>query len=413
MSIYYQFRFLFLVCLVSLALLCLSVSVSRAVVLSEHPKLLAIADELVNQKLYTNAELEQVFAQASYKQSVLDAIQSPAEYSLTWGRYRQIFLKEDRIQQGVEFWKEHQTTFDRAEREFGVPASMIVAIIGVESKYGKFKGAHKVMDSLVTLTTGFPRRSAFFGSELKEFLILTKRNNIDPLAIYGSYAGAVGYPQFISSSYRNYAVDFSGDGVTDLIDQPVDAIGSVANYFVENGWKPGQPVTSRAIHRLDSRLVEIANRQRKTPFTAASLRAKGALLDESIDDSQSLNLLMLDASDRKKYKNKSSDYIVRAGDTICQIAEAHKVSCRSLVALNKINPNGDIYRDQRLKIPHGSSTPASATVEADEVVPRYFYTYPNFYAITRYNQSVLYAMSVYELSNAIAEAKRLAEQDDV
>ena len=97
---------------------------------------------------------------------------------------------------------------------------MIAAIIGVESKFGEFKGSHKVIDSLVTLTTGFPRRSAFFGSELKEFLILTKQNNIDPLEIYGSYAGAVGYPQFISSSYRNYAVDFSGDGVTDLINQP-------------------------------------------------------------------------------------------------------------------------------------------------------------------------------------------------
>ncbi len=407
MFVYHRFRFLVFVCLFSF-----SASYAQAVVLSEHPKLVVIANELVKKELYSLSELEQLFAQAKVKQSVLDALQSPAEYSLTWGRYRQIFLKQDRIEQGVAFWKKHQSTFDRAEQEYGVPSSMIAAIIGVESKFGKFKGAHKVIDSLVTLTTGYPRRSAFFGSELKEFLILTKENKIDPLSIYGSYAGAVGYPQFISSSYRNYAVDFSGDGKTDLIDQPVDAIGSIANYFIENGWKPGEPVTSRALHRVDPRLVDIANRKRKTPFTGASLREKGALLNDSIVDSQALNVLMLDASDRKKYKHKAGSYIVRAGDTVCEIAEDHKVSCGALIALNKLNQNGDIFRDQRLKIPgNGAASVTEQVPEADQVVPRYFYTYPNFYAITRYNQSVLYAMAVYDLSEAIAEAKRKADQD--
>ena len=413
MFIYHRFRLFLCVCALNIGMLGLFSVPAQAVVLSEHPKLVVIADDLIAQGLYTKAELENIFAQAVFKQSVLDAIQRPAEYSLTWGKYRQIFLKDDRIQQGVEFWKEHQATFDRAEQEYGVPASMIAAIIGVESKFGKYKGSHKVIDSLVTLTTGFPRRSAFFGSELKEFLVLTKQNNIDPISIYGSYAGAVGFPQFISSSYRNYAVDFSGDGKTDLIDQPVDAIGSIANYFIENGWKPGEPVTSRGFHRVDPRLVDIANRKRKTPFNGASLRAKGAFLDDSVDDSQALNILMLDASDRKKYKNKSDAYIVRAGDTACQIAEAHKVSCGSLRTLNKLNERGDIFRDQRLKIPGGSSDGRQTSSTVDEVIPRYFYTYPNFYAITRYNQSVLYAMSVYELSVAIANAKRLADKNDV
>ena len=413
MFIYHRFRLFLCVCALNIGMLGLFSVPAQAVVLSEHPKLVVIADDLIAQRLYTKAELENIFAQAVFKQSVLDAIQRPAEYSLTWGKYRQIFLKDDRIQQGVEFWKKHQASFDRAEREYGVPASMIAAIIGVESKFGKYKGSHKVIDSLVTLTTGFPRRSAFFGSELKEFLVLTKQNNIDPISIYGSYAGAVGFPQFISSSYRNYAVDFSGDGKTDLIDQPVDAIGSIANYFIENGWKPGEPVTSRGFHRVDPRLVDIANRKRKTPFNGASLRAKGAFLDDSVDDSQALNILMLDASDRKKYKNKSDAYIVRAGDTACQIAEAHKVSCGSLRTLNKLNERGDIFRDQRLKIPGGSSDGRQTSSTVDEVIPRYFYTYPNFYAITRYNQSVLYAMSVYELSVAIANAKRLADKNDV
>ena len=413
MFIYHRFRLFLCVCSLYIGTLGIFSMPAHAVVLSEHPKLVVIADDLIAQGLYSKAELENIFAQAVFKQSVLDAIQRPAEYSLTWGKYRQIFLKDDRIQQGVEFWKKHQASFDRAEREYGVPASVIAAIVGVESKFGKYKGSHKVIDSLVTLTTGFPRRSAFFGSELKEFLILTKQNNIDPISIYGSYAGAVGYPQFISSSYRNYAVDFSGDGKTDLIDQPVDAIGSIANYFIENGWKPGEPVTSRGFHRVDPRLVDIANRKRKTPFNGASLRAKGAFLDESIDDSQALNILMLDASDRKKYKNKSGAYIVRAGDTACQIAEAHKVSCSSLRTLNKLNERGDIFRDQRLKIPGGSSDGGQTSSTVDEVIPRYFYTYPNFYAITRYNQSVLYAMTVHELSEAIANAKRLADKNDV
>ena len=410
MFVYHRFSFIVAICFSSIGIFNLSLPSAHAVVLGEHPKLTAIAEDLVHQELYTMDELEKIFAHAEFKQSVLDAIQRPAEYSLTWGRYRQIFLKQDRIEQGAAFWREHQSTFDRAEKEFGVPANMIAAIIGVESKFGKFKGAHRVIDSLVTLTTGFPRRSAFFGSELKEFLILTKQNKIDPISIYGSYAGAVGYPQFISSSYRNYAVDFSGDGVTDLINQPVDAIGSIANYFIENGWKPGQPVSSRGFHRLDVRLVEIANRKRKTPFTAADLREKGAHLDESIDNDQAFNVLMLDASDRKKFKIKSDSYIVRAGDTVCQIAEAHKVSCDSLIALNKLNAKGDIFRDQRLKIPTGASSPASQAPEQDQLIPRYFYTYPNFYAITRYNQSVLYAMTVYELSEAIAQAKNEADQ---
>ncbi len=377
-----------------------------AVNLSKEPKLLAIAQQLVDEDHYSMAELEQIFAAAEFKQSVLDAMQKPAEYTLTWGRYRQIFLKDDRIQQGVEFWRQYQAEFDRAEREFGVPASMIAAIIGVESKFGKFKGVHKVLDSLVTLTTGFPRRSKFFGSELKQFLILCKQNNIDPLSTKGSYAGAMGFPQFISSSYRSYAVDFSGDGKTDLINQPVDAIGSIANYFIENGWQPNKAVTTPAITKVSSDLDEIANRKRKTPYTAAQLRAKGAAIRSDIADQQALNILMLDASDRRKPRNRSNSYIVRAGDTACEIAEAHKVSCRELSKLNKLNAKGHIYRDQKLKIPANGQSDLSD--EQDQVIPNYFYTFPNFYAITRYNQSVLYAMAVYELSQAIAAAKTMS-----
>jgi membrane-bound lytic murein transglycosylase B len=413
-----------------------------AVELKEQPKLQAIADELIAENRYTQKELEAVFSKATVQQVVLDAMTSPAEYKFTWGKYRKLFLKEDRIQQGVEFWNEYQQDIERAEQEYGVPASVIVAIVGVESKYGRFKGNHKVLDSLVTLTVGFPRRSKFFASELKQFLILTKENDLAFDEVLGSYAGAVGYPQFISSSYRNYAVDFSGDGKMDLINQPVDAIGSIANYFIENGWKPGEPVTSQAYETVDANIAKLANRKRKTQFTAASLRDKGAPLAESISGDEQLNVLMLDASEIVTEPKNSDIYIVRAGDTACQIAETLGVSCKTLSSLNSLNQQGDIFRGQRLKLPaKAKKLPAKAKQQitsndrvqttsiegskwevaknsakqadpepASTVQERFFFTHGNFYAITQYNHSVLYAMAVHDLSNAINLAKSNADQ---
>jgi len=387
-----------------------TVSNVNAVSLADYPKLQAVADELIAEKHYTQAQLDEIFSHAVVKQSVLDAMTSPAEYKFTWGKYRKLFLQEDRIQQGAEFWLEHQEVFDRAEKEYGVPSSVIAAIVGVESKFGKFKGKHKVIDSLVSLVVGFPRRSKFFAGELKEFLILTNENKLDFNAIKGSYAGAVGYPQFISSSYRNYAVDFSGDGIADLINEPHDAIGSIANYFVKNGWLTGQPVTSQSHQSIPSELKDIANRKRKIQFTASELKA-------------------------------------RSGDTICKIAEKFEVPCKELIALNSINKKGDIFRGQRLKLPAvevaeetksepvktnsstsrweiggkkaGSVSTATRVTstknnESDkkkvetgntQAQPIYFYTHENFYVITRYNQSVLYAMAVHDLSQEIALAK--------
>ena len=409
---------------------------AHAVELKEQPKLQAVADQLIAEKHYTQKELETVFRKATVQQSVLDAMTNPAEYKFTWGKYRKLFLKEDRIQQGVDFWNEYQSDLDRAEQEYGVPASVIVAIIGVESKFGRYKGKHKVLDSLVTLTVGFPRRSKFFASELKEFLILSKENDLAYEQILGSYAGAVGFPQFISSSYRNYAVDFSGDGKADLIDQPVDAIGSIANYFIKNGWKPGEPVTSQAHETVEAGVAELANRKRKTQFTAASLRDKGAPLSESINGDEKLNVLMLDASEIVSEPKNSNVYIVRAGDTACQIAEKQGISCKALFSLNKLDENGKIFRGQRLKLPANArklnvkkasvkktaisgskwevartENVSNETVEEESTVQeRFFFTHRNFYAITQYNHSVLYAMAVHELSQAINTAKIKSDQ---
>ncbi|MFT6409032.1 MAG: membrane-bound lytic murein transglycosylase B [Arenicella sp.] len=424
-----------------LAALCIGVlnvsltSIASALELKQQPKLQAIADQLIAESLYTQEELEAVFSKAVVQQSVLDAMTNPAEYKFTWGKYRKLFLKDDRIQQGVEFWNEYQQDLDRAEQEYGVPASVIVAIVGVESKYGRYKGSHKVLDSLVTLTVGFPRRSSFFASELKQFLILTKENGLAFDEILGSYAGAVGYPQFISSSYRSYAVDFSADGKTDLINQPVDAIGSIANYFIQNGWQPGEPVTSPAYETVDANIEKLANRKRKTQFTAASLRDKGALLPDSISGDEKLNVLMLDASETVSEPKTSNIYIVRSGDTACQIAETLGISCKALFKLNKINKKGDIFRGQRLQLPakaqaliakqesskmlsvKGSKWEVAKTIDkqveleqVDTVKERFFFTHRNFYAITQYNHSVLYAMAVHDLSQAIDLAKSNHDQ---
>jgi membrane-bound lytic murein transglycosylase B len=409
-------------------------SQAAAVSLDDHEQLRTIAAELVAQQMYSKAELDDIFKDVEIQQSVLDAMMNPAEYRLTWGKYRKIFLGEERIQQGVEFWQEHAETLARAEKEYGVPASVIVAIIGVETKFGRIVGKHKVLDSLTTLSVGYPRRSKFFTKELKEFLLLVKENNLDPHAIVGSYAGAVGYPQFISSSYRHYAVDFSGDGVTDLMSQPIDAIGSVANYLKRNGWLTGGAVTSSAHITVAEPIVELANRERKTPYVADDLRKLGASIPTEIIGSEPLNVLMLDASEIVPDAAEKDHYIVRAGDTACEIAERFSVPCKQLFALNKLNDNGTIYRGQRLKLPKSAKTkspPAkrvgkqlsksskwvvsqpvaktdeNATREPESSyvpMPRYFYTHPNFYAITEYNHSVLYAMAVYDLSVEIARA---------
>lgn len=187
-------------------------------------------------------ELDSIFDRVRISSSILEAIAKPAE-ALPWHRYRNIFLRPDRVRSGVEFWREHAAALKRAEETYGVSQAVIVAIIGVETRYGRSQGQHKVIDSLVTLAFEYPKRADFFRGELEQFLLLTREQGVDPHGIKGSYAGAMGIPQFISSSYRRYAVDFDIDGLTDIWANPNDAIGSVANYFREHGWRAGGLVT--------------------------------------------------------------------------------------------------------------------------------------------------------------------------
>ncbi len=210
---------------------------------SQHPLLTEFIERMVAQHGFSDAELARVFSGATLRPQVVEAMRRPAE-RLPWHRYRGLFVTDANIENGVAFAERHAATLRRAEREFGVPAEIVVAIIGVETRYGRSMGVFPVLDSLTTLILDYPRRRAFFQTELEHFLLLAREQGLDPLTTKGSYAGAIGVPQFIASSYRQYAVDYNGDDRTDLISQEDDAIGSVANYLARHRWRPGAPVVS-------------------------------------------------------------------------------------------------------------------------------------------------------------------------
>lgn len=193
---------------------------------------------------WTSQELATILTSAEYKQRIIDLMNKPGE-AMPWPTYRSRIVSTERIAAGVTFITTYQDVLARAETTYGVPREIIAAIIGVETSYGKNKGSYRVIDALSTLGFNYPRRSEFFQKELIAFLALAKKSNIDPLATTGSYAGAIGWPQFMPSSARKLAVDFDGDGVIDLVNSPADAIGSVANYFKANDWTQGGPLVSR------------------------------------------------------------------------------------------------------------------------------------------------------------------------
>ncbi len=200
---------------------------------------------------FDRRELAPLFAQVKRQQWILDYMHriaprpsTPGSPTGAWLRYREKFLKESNIVEGTAFWRRHASTLARAEQQFGVPAEYIVAIIGVETRWGGYMGSHRIIDALATLAFGYPRRSEFFTDELAHYLIMARDERFDPLIPVGSFAGAMGFGQFMPSSFRRFAIDFDGDGRRDLWNIQ-DAIGSVANYFVHHGWRAGQPVAAR------------------------------------------------------------------------------------------------------------------------------------------------------------------------
>ncbi len=209
----------------------------------QHPEAQKFVDEMVVKNGFTRTELQAWLAKAEKKQAILDAISRPAEQSKTWKEYRPLFMVPLRIENGVTFWRDNRAQLARAEKEFGVPAEVVVAIIGVETNYGRNTGNYNVIDALTTLAFDYPPRAPFFRAELENYFLLMREQKHNPIEFKGSYAGAMGYGQFMPSSYRKWAVDFNGDGFTDIWKSPEDAIGSVANYFKQHGWQTGEPVT--------------------------------------------------------------------------------------------------------------------------------------------------------------------------
>jgi peptidoglycan lytic transglycosylase B len=298
-----------------------------------NPAAVAVMDELVSDEGFDRAELEAIFSDASRQQSILDAMSRPAEKTKAWYEYREIFLNDKRESQGVQFYGEHRETLERAESETGVPAEIIVAIIGVETYYGRIAGSYRVIDALSTLAFDYPRRSEFFTKELKHFLILTRDQGMDPLALKGSYAGAMGYGQFMPSSYRSYAVDFDEDDKADIWNNPVDAIGSVANYFKAHGWvKDGTVIVPAKAESAPPEEMMSRGRNLKPRYTVAEFNAAGLVPQEAADpDAEAIGIEF-------------------------ELADGME----------------------------------------------YWLGLKNFYVITRYNHSAMYAMSVYQLSQRIA-----------
>ena len=305
---------------------------------AEHAKKL---DQFV-QKMVKKHQFEADYIQGFLKdaqpnQQILDAISRPWE-AKPWHQYYPIFLTEKRITKGVKFWEEHKGTLQKAEKELGIPAEIIVAIIGVETYYGGYKGKYSVLDALYTLGFHYPPRAKFFSKELEEFFVLTRDEKLNLTELKGSYAGAMGWGQFISSSYRNYAIDFDGDGVRDLLNNPVDAIGSVANYFKRHGWKTGEDVAYPAQVNGDD-LSSLVSKDLKYKHSWQDIENKGVRLFT-----------------QHKHKVKA--------DTNAKLLEFEQKDSKE-----------------------------------------YWVGLHNFYVITRYNHSPLYAMAVYQLSQEIKSRK--------
>ena len=249
-------------------------------------------------------QVRALLAGAEYKQSIVDAISRPAE-GKPWHEYRKIFLTDRRVSQGIEFWKENRALIAEASEKFGVDEDVIVAIIGVETSYGRNTGGYRTIDALVTLGFYYPQnlssdRSPFFSNELMQYMQLANEENLPADEITGSYAGAMGMGQFMPSSYREYAVDFDGDGSRDLWRSTPDVVGSVANYLSRHGWQQGQPVTRRARASQGAAFDKI-KRDLRPSLTVAEWEALGFTSSSELSPELPAAVLKLVEKDRNAY----------------------------------------------------------------------------------------------------------------
>ncbi|MEW5792302.1 MAG: lytic murein transglycosylase B [Pseudomonadota bacterium] len=297
---------------------------------AQRAKLAALIEELVSRHAYDPNQLEALFQGFAVDQSVIRLMTKPAE-AMPWHRYRRIFITPNRIAAGNAFWRKHERLLNQVSQTYQVPPELILAILGIETFYGKNVGTYPVLEANASLFLGYPRRSDFFRQQLVDFLLLSRQEGLDPWNTKGSYAGAMGMSQFISSSYRAYAVDGDGDGRRDLWGSIPDITASVANYFKVHGWRLGQPVA------IPAQLTPGAQPQ---PFLSDDLRPRYTL-----------------------------EQLAGAGIT------------------PMVDTGGTL----------GAQLPVSLLKLDGTDGPEYFITFHNFYVITRYNRSPLYAMAAVEM----------------
>lgn len=284
---------------------------------------------------FNRTQLTHLFSQVKIKDRILKAISKPAE-DLPWHQYQKIFLTKSRINGGVKFWNDNQLTLQSVAQQYGVPEQIIVAIIGIETRYGKVMGNDRIIDALSTLSFAYPKRSTFFRKELKNFLLLCRAEKIDPLQLKGSYAGAMGVPQFMPSSFLSFSVDHDGDGKRNIWSINGDVFASIANYFIKHQWQSGQKIAYP---------IKFQGEGYKQ-----ALR-KGLKLDSTIADLQNPAL--------------------------------------------RLQLPKQLTKDTKVKL----------LAFAGETGTELWLGLVNFYAITRYNHSYLYAMAVLQLSDAIVAKK--------
>tara|TARA_B100000959_G_scaffold27851_1_gene26783 strand:+ start:5947 stop:6939 length:993 start_codon:yes stop_codon:yes gene_type:complete len=266
------------------------------------PNIQAFIENMTTKHNYDKKELSNILLNSISQEKILSAISRPAEKTLTWNEYRNIFLKKERINAGAKFWKEHQITLNKISEQTGVNIEILVGIIGVETYFGRITGGYRVIDALTTLAFDYPKRSPFFTKELEAFLLLTKEEKMDPFDATGSYAGAMGSPQFMPSSYRAYAVDSDGDGKRDIWNNWSDVIGSIANYFIAHGWQKDNevivPVFESGIIAAEG--ITIKNGLKATE-TITSLKSKGISFDTNMKQNHPAELLHLEQKNSNDY----------------------------------------------------------------------------------------------------------------
>lgn len=276
----------------SLLLMAFTTGTAHALERSQYPELGDFIQYMVVKHDMHAADLGALFARVEIKPDIIKAMETQKE-ALPWFEYRKLFVTDESVHLGLKFWKANDAALRRAGKEYGVDPAIIVAIIGVETRYGKNVGGYRVLDALTTLTLKSANRADFFRGELEEFLLLTQEMGVDPLSVKGSYAGAMGVPQFMPSSYRRYAVDFDGDHQRNLLTSTADAIGSVANYFKMHGWLTREAVTDEV--KLEGSLYSwLENNGNQPTLSVAQLRKYGIIPIEGIDLKQLATLITLE-----------------------------------------------------------------------------------------------------------------------